>query len=739
MARFWSPTPLPIRELDAYRTRHGAGYTVFEHNSHAIEQEMTVFVPQDDAGGDPLCLKRLRLSNDGSCHRRLAITFYAEWTLGEHRENTQMHVLTEWDRQSEAIFAYNHYHFPAAERVYFAASDPPAHSISADRQDFLGRNGSLADPASLHKVYLSGRTGANLDPCAVLQIKLKLQPGESREVAFILGQADSAQHARELIAKYRGDSAVDRALERTRNWWDRTLQTVQVTTPELSIDLLANRWLLYQTLSCRIWGRSGLYQSGGAFGFRDQLQDVLALLYTTPQLAREHILLACGRQFPEGDVQHWWHPDTGVGIRSRCSDDLLWLPYAVAHYVKVTGDAELLDEQVSFIEGRLLEEDEHEVFVSPNQSSQGASVYEHCLLAIKKGMTQGAHGLPLIGSGDWNDGMNRIGKDGRGESVWLAWFLVEVLNSFSECADLCGQDADAVRFREEAKALIKTVEAQAWDGAWYLRAYCDDGTPVGSAVNEEARIDSIPQSWAAICRESDAERTIMALNSARQQLVRKTEKLVLLFTPPFDCSPMDPGYIKGYPPGVRENGGQYTHAALWLALGLVRRGDADGAAALLRLLNPIETAQEPEGVAHYKVEPYIVSADVYNLSDHVGQGGWSWYTGSAGWMYRILIEEMFGLKVRGRNLYVDPVMPSAWEKLSLRLVRGKSVYEIMVDNSARVNHGVAWVEMDGRRLGKGEAIELEERPIKHKIHVRMGVGVAHLQAESIVLAGHEAK
>ncbi|MFH1057078.1 MAG: glucoamylase family protein [Pseudomonadota bacterium] len=717
---FWSPTPHPIRELDAYRARHGAGYTVFEHNSHAIEQEMTVLVPQDDAGGDPLCLKRLRLRNDGSRRRRLSVTFYAEWTMGEHRDNTQMHIVTQFDSQARAILAFNRYHPDRSDHVSFAALTPSAHSACADRLEFLGRNGSMGGPAALRRAWLSGRTGARLDPCAALQIKLELAPGESREVTFMLGQAATVPQARALIAKYRQEAAMDEALERTRAWWDGALQAVQLTTPDLATNLMVNRWLLYQTLSCRLWGRSALYQSGGAFGFRDQLQDVLALLYSMPQMAREHILLACGRQFPEGDVQHWWHPASGVGVRTRCSDDLLWLPYAVAHYVRVTGDIELLEAQAPFLDAKVLEEGEHEVFVSPTVSSQRASVYEHCRLAIQRGLTRGPHGLPLMGTGDWNDGMNRIGQAGRGESVWLAWFLVEVLNSFGDCADMSGRNDDAERFRADAQALAATVEAQAWDGAWYLRAYDDDGVPVGSAANAEARIDSIPQSWAAICGQADSDRTARALQSAGEHLVRPDEKLVLLFTPPFESSAIDPGYIKGYPPGVRENGGQYTHAALWLALGLVRRGDGEGAAALLHLLNPIQHAREPEDVARYKVEPYVIAADVYSLRGHVGQGGWTWYTGAAGWMYRILIEEMFGLKVRSNSLAIDPTLPSAWESVSLRWARGQAVYEITVDNHQRVSRGVAWIERDGRRLEKDEVIQLEEGPVKHKITVHMG-------------------
>lgn len=729
---FWSPTPLPIRELDAYRTRHGAGYTVFEHNSHAIEQKMTVLVPQDDTGGDPLCLKRLTLRNDGLRRRRLSVTFYAEWTLGEHREDTQMHVVSQFDSQARAILAFNHYHPDCPDSVSFAAITPSAHSACADRLEFLGRNGTMADPAALHRGWLSGHTGARMDPCAALQIKLELAPGETKEVTFMLGQVASIQQARALITKYRQEAAVDEALERTRTWWERTLQAVQLTTPDLSTNLLANRWLLYQTLSCRIWGRSALYQSGGAFGFRDQLQDVLALLYSMPQVAREHILLACGRQFAQGDVQHWWHPLSGVGVRTRCSDDLLWLPYAVAHYVKVTGDTELLEAQVPFIDARVLEESEHEVFVSPTVSNQRASVYEHCRLAIARGLTQGPHGLPLMGTGDWNDGMNRIGEAGRGESVWLAWFLVEVLNSFGDCAELCGRADDAARYRADAGELAKTVEAQAWDGAWYLRAFDDEGAPVGAAANAEARIDSIPQAWAAICGQADSERTARALQSSHEHLVREDEQLVLIFTPPFDSSDVDPGYIKGYPPGVRENGGQYTHAALWLALALARRKDGDGAAALLRLLNPIEHAREPEDVARYKVEPYVMAADIYSMPARLGQGGWTWYTGAAGWMYRILLEEIFGVRVRGQRLVVDPVLPSAWETASLRYCRGEAVYEITLDNSQRVNHGVAWVEMDGRRLDAGEAIQLEEGPIKHKIQVRMGSGASNSKERAIV-------
>jgi cyclic beta-1,2-glucan synthetase len=718
---FWSPTPLPIREADAYRARHGAGYTVFEHNSHAVEQELTVFVPTDETGGDAVCLKRLRLRNDGHRLKRLSVTFYAEWTLGDHRENTRLHFVTEYDNQSRTVLAYNRYHPAYSDHVAFATLTPAPHTGTTDRTEFLGRNGSMADPSAMKRVWLSGRTGAGLDACAALQIKVDLAPGQETEVTFLLGEAASLEAARAMIAKYRRFGAVEEAMNRTQAWWDRLLGTVQVETPELSVNLLLNRWLLYQSLSCRIWGRSGFYQSGGAYGFRDQLQDMLALLHADPRLAREHIIRAAGRQFREGDVQHWWHPPTGIGIRSRCSDDLLWLPFAVEHYVNFTGDMELLNEQIPFLDARPLEADEHEVFLSPTQTIERHSLYEHCRRALERGFTRGPHGLPLIGGGDWNDGMNRVGVEGLGESVWLAWFLVTVLTSFGNLAERYGKSKDAEIYRVRASEFAAAVEKHAWDGSWYRRAYFDDQTPLGSATCEEARIDSLPQSWAVISGAADPARSKQAIASAWEHLVREDERLILLFTPPFDKAPVYPGYIKGYPPGVRENGGQYTHGALWLALAIARQGDGDRASKLLRFLNPIEQSREPEDVARYVVEPYVLAADVYRLDGHIGRGGWTWYTGSASWMYRVWIEEIFGLKVRSERLTVDPVLPSSWERISVTYRREKAVYEITIENPEGVGKGVAWVELDGRRL-EDRVIPIEERLIKHRVRVRLGTG-----------------
>ena len=716
---FWSPTAAPIREKSAYRARHGAGYSVFEHNSHGIEQELTVFVPVNASGGEPIKLQRLCLSNASARKRRLSVTWYVELVLGENRESSQMHVTTHWDEVAQALLARNPYHPEYGERVAFVAMAPEADSYGGDRTAFLGRNRSLADPVAMELTRLSGRTGAGLDPCAALRVTLELAPGETRDLTCMLGQAESVPQARQLVRSYQEDQAFANALAQTKAWWDDLLGTLEVRTPDLAADLLINRWLQYQSLSCRIWGRSAFYQSGGAFGFRDQLQDVLAFLYARPELAREQILLAASRQFTAGDVQHWWHPPSGAGIRSRISDDLLWLPYVVAHYVRTTGDSAILQTEIPFLNAPPLADDQHEVFSTPEVTAEGATLFEHCRRAVDRGLTIGPHGLPLIGTGDWNDGMNLVGAGGKGESVWLGWFLCELLQGMVEMADLLQQPALSQTYQTERAALIARVEAAGWDGEWYLRGTFDNGTPLGSATNREARIDSLPQSWAWLSGAADPARAQQALESAWRHLVRPEEGLVLLFEPPFDQADPSPGYIKGYPPGVRENGGQYTHAALWLAMAMARKGDGERAVQLLRLLNPIEHARDAAAVWHYGVEPYVVAADVYRLPGRIGQGGWSWYTGSAAWMYRAWVEEVLGLQIKGEQMRVNPVIPASWEGFSLRYRHGESVYEIEVENPHGCERGIAWVEMDGQQLAGG-MIPLERELVKHRVVVRMG-------------------
>jgi len=716
---YWTPTPSPIREETAYRARHGAGYTVFEHNSNGIEQELTVFVPVDEKGGEPIKLQRLLLRNDSSRHRKLSVTYYVEWTLGENRESSQMHVVTHWDDEVQALLARNRYHPEYGDRVAFAAINPPPESYSGNRTSFLGRNRSLGNPAAMERTGLSRLTGAGFDPCAALQVTVELAPGERAEITCMLGQAESVEEVRKRVLVYREGLALETALSQTKAWWDGLLSTIEVHTPELAADFLINRWLLYQSLSCRIWGRSAFYQSAGAFGFRDQLQDVMAFLYAYPELAREHILLAASRQFKEGDVQHWWQPPSGAGIRSRISDDHLWLPYVVAHYIKTTGDLDILRMAVPFLDAPTLEDDQHEMFFTPEVALERATLFEHCRRAVTRSMTFGPHGLPLIGTGDWNDGMNLVGAGGKGESVWLAWFMVDVLQGMAELSVLLGRPDLSQIYHRDRNALIQRVERAAWDGEWYLRATFDDGTPLGSSANEEARIDSLPQSWAWLSGAADPDRADRALESAWKHLVREDEGLVLLLTPPFDRSKPSPGYIKGYPPGVRENGGQYTHAALWFAMALARRGDGTRAAKMLRMLNPIERARDPETVWRYGLEPYVVAADVYRLPGHIGQGGWSWFTGSAAWMYRAWVEEVLGLKVRGDHMQLNPVIPGWWEGFRLRYRHGEAIYEIQVENPEGCERGVSWVEMDGQRMRNG-VIPLDRGLVKHRILVHMG-------------------
>jgi len=716
---YWTPTPSPIREETAYRARHGTGYTVFEHNSQGIEQELTVFVPVDENGGEPIKLQSLRLRNDSSRRRRLSVTYYVEWTLGENRESSQMHVVTHWDDEVKALIARNRYHPEYGERIAFAAINPPAESYTGDRTVFVGRNGSLGSPAAMERTGLSRRTGAGFDPCAALRVTVKLAPGQRAEITCMLGQAESVEEVHKWVLVYREGLALETALSQTKAWWDDLLGTIEVHTPELAADFLINRWLLYQSLSCRIWGRSAFYQSGGAFGFRDQLQDVMAFLYAYPELVRQHILLAASRQFEEGDVQHWWHPPSGAGVRSRISDDPLWLPYVITQYMRVTGDVDILHTEVPFLNGPTLEGDQHEMFFTPEVALEHATLFEHCRRAVARSMTFGPHGLPLIGAGDWNDGMNLVGAGGKGESVWLAWFMVDVLQGMAELSELLGRIDLSQSYQQDRNALIQHVERAGWDGEWYLRATFDDGTPLGSSANEEARIDSLSQSWAWLSGAADRDRADRALESAWKHLVREDEGLVLLLTPPFDRSEPSPGYIKGYPPGVRENGGQYTHAALWFAMALARRGDGTRAAKILRILNPIERARNPETVWRSGLEPYVVAADVYRLPGRIGQGGWSWYTGSAAWMYRAWVEEVLGLKVCGDHIQLNPVIPGWWEGFHLRYRHGEAIYEIQVENPEGCERGVSWVEMDGQRLRDG-VIPLDRGLVKHRILVHMG-------------------
>lgn len=713
----WTPTPAPIRELDAYRITHSQGYSRFEHNSHGIEQELLVFVPINTEGGLPLRIQRLRLSNQSPHRRRLSLTAYSEWVLGNDKEDTQMHLITEWDSESQALFAYNRFNPDFGNYLAFSTSSMTVNSFSGDRTEFIGRNRSTSSPEALKRTALSGHTGAALDPCAALQVLVEIDPGKEIEVIFTMGYAPDTTAARELILQCRDTEKINQLFSETASWWNRTLETIQVDVPDMATNFLINRWLVYQTLSCRFWGRSGFYQSSGAYGFRDQLQDTMAIAYFLPTIAREYILKAASRQFLEGDVQHWWHPQTGAGVRTRCSDDLLWLPYVTAHYVRLTGDISILEEKVPFLESDKLADDQEELFQIPTISKEAESLLEHCRRALKKGITSGPHGLPLIGSCDWNDGMNRVGIHGKGESVWLAWFLIQVMNDFADLLSLHSGSKEAGEgFRVEAKRLAEVIEATAWDGAWYRRAYFDDGTPLGSKENIEATIDSLTQSWAIISGLANPERSAIALKSTEEYLVKSKENIILLLTPPFDKMPVDPGYIKGYPPGVRENGGQYTHGSSWLAMAYARSGNGNRAVDLLRMLSPTLHTPTEEANALYRVEPYVIAADIYDLKNQVGRGGWTWYTGSASWIYRTWLEEILGFKLRGQTLSFNCVLPKEWDGFKLHYRYKSSHYDITVKNPHHISSGNLSITLDGVLLSSPE-IPLIDDAGHHTVYI----------------------
>jgi len=716
--QWWLPTARKrgetAKDAGGYRVRHGFGYSTFEHERLGVASELTLFVPPQDS----VKIIRLRLRNTGRERRRISATFYAEWTLGVFREQAAPFVVTAFDEPSGALLAHNAYHIDFGERVAFAASDAAAESWTCDRTEFIGRNGSLDQPAALGRVSLAGRARPGLDPCAALQRVIELGPGEEREIIFLLGQGSDLAEARHLIEHYRRSDDVATAYTHAVGGWRERLTRVQVHTPEPAWDTLLNGFLLYQTLSCRVWGRSAFYQSGGAYGFRDQLQDVMALVIAAPELTREHLLRAAARQFVEGDVQHWWHPPAGSGIRTKFSDDYLWLPFVTDFYVAATGDLAVLDERIPFLEGRALDAGEAEHYDHPEISNEQGTLYEHCVRAIEYGFGRmGPHGLPLMGAGDWNDGMNLVGDGGTGESVWVAWFLYLNLRQVAVIAARRGDDARAERYRAEVQRLQGAVEQHAWDGAWYLRAFFDDGTPLGSAQNDECRIDSLTQSWAVISGAADPERARQGMGAVEQQLVDRQAGLIKLFTPPFDQTAHDPGYIKGYVPGVRENGGQYTHAALWVIWAYALLGQGDRAGDLFTLINPVRHAQVD--VEQYQVEPYVVAADVYAVPPHTGRGGWTWYTGSSGWMYRLGIEMLLGLRKTGDWLTIAPCIPPGWPAYTICYQHGTTTYEIAVDNAAGVSGGVARVEVDGQVVEDGR-IRLTEDGARRQVLVVLG-------------------
>ncbi len=712
---YWSPCALPCPGAGAYTARHGFGYSVFEHNEDGIVTELTVYVDLDQ----PVKFAVLKVRNASARPRRLSATGYVEWVLGDLRTKSSMHVVTEIDPESGALLARNAYNPEFAERVAFFDVDDVTRTISGDRTEFIGRNGTLRNPAALERARLSGKVGAAMDPCAAIQIPFDLAEGSSREIIFRMGVGRGTEAASRLVQRLRKSGTARTALDAVRQYWRTTLGAVRIETPDQSLNVLCNGWLVYQTMASRLWGRSGHYQSGGAFGFRDQLQDVMALVHADPQLVRQHLLLCASRQFLEGDVQHWWHPPSGRGVRTRCSDDYLWLPLAVCRYVHCTGDSAILKEQAQFLDGRAVNPEEDSYYDMPLRSLETASLYQHCVRAILMGLRFGRHGLPLIGTGDWNDGMNLVGHQGKGESVWLGFFLHQVLTQFARLARAENDAAFAVRCEDEAVRLRRNIETHGWDGAWYRRAYFDDGTPLGSSSNAECRIDSIAQSWSVLSGAADIERSRQAMTALDQRLVRRDHALVQLLDPPFDASEMNPGYIRGYVPGVRENGGQYTHAAIWAVMAFAALNDSAKAWELLGMINPLHHGESPERTAVYKVEPYVIAADVYAVAPHTGRGGWTWYTGSAGWMYRSIVESLLGLRLTAdaqvSRLHFAPCLPVDWREFKLHYRYRETVYHVTVRQVSGADAGMT-VSLDGA-VQPDAMIPLSDDRREHQVEV----------------------
>jgi len=710
---FWSPTLLPRPGSSPYLTRHGFGYSVFEHSENGIHTELCIFVAVDE----PIKISAIRIRNDSGRKRTLSLTGYVEWVLADLHTRSKLHLTTSVD-SSGAVFVQNPYSADFSDRVAFFDVNDPQRTVTGDRMEFLGRNGSLTNPAAMTRRGLSGTTGSGLDPCAALQVSFTLAPDREREVIFTLGASGQAADARNLLLRYRSSEEARHAQEQVMQHWSRVVGAIHVTTPDTEVNVLANGWLLYQTFASRFWARSGYYQPGGAFGFRDQLQDAMAIVYSEPGLVREHLLRCAGHQFPEGDVQHWWHPPSNRGVRTHCSDDFLWLPAVVCRYIKVTGDAAILDESANFLGGRLVRPGEDSYYDLPEYSDKSASLYDHCTLAILHGLQFGEHGLPLMGSGDWNDGMNLVGIQGKGESIWLACFLYDVLRNFAGLACNRGDTEFAQRCRQEAAKLQENLEKHGWDGEWYRRAYFDDGTPLGSASSEECQIDSIAQSWSVLSEIANSERARRAMSSLDQRLVRRKEGIIQLLDPPFDKSQVDPGYIKGYVPGVRENGGQYTHAAIWAAMAFAKLGDSAKAWELFSLMNPINHCKSPESLATYKVEPYVVAADVYSVSPLTGRGGWTWYTGSAGWMYRLIMESLLGVRIEADRLYFSPCMPAEWKFYEITYRFHETNYRVRI-SASELKQSALSVSVDDVHLSEG-FVQLVDDRRDHRVEIVTG-------------------
>ncbi len=708
--RIMTPMALGRSDSGAYRVRHGFGYTVFHHEEESLDQELTVFTPLEE----PLKIWVLKLTNTMEYDRYFSLTYYVEWVLGVERDFTHPYIVSFYNNEHEYLYAKSIYNYDYRKQNAFMFSSEMITGYTGDRQEFLGRTGSVTKPENLTS-KLSCNTGAGYDPCGAIQVSVTVKPQETKTIVFCLGESENFEEIEELRRKYRDIQKAEEEREKIRQYWDELLGTIQVKTNDSAIDYMVNGWLLYQTLTCRINARAAFYQCGGAYGFRDQLQDTLSLLYSDPKIMKRQILTAASRQFEEGDVQHWWHPPTGVGVRTRITDDLLWLPYTTAAYIKATGDHEILNEKVNYIKGPILQESQHEIMFTPELSEREDNIYEHCKQTILH-TRLGTHGLPLMGGGDWNDGMNHVGIEGTGESVWLGWFFYTVISEFIPLCHLAGDGEYAKELEALQTSMQKNLEANAWDGDWYLRAFYDDGTKLGSKENDECKIDSISQSWSIISGAAQKERSHHALLSAWRHLVHEEDGISLLLSPPFDKTDHDPGYIKKYYPGIRENGGQYTHAAVWLAIAAAMDGDYPMAYTLFSMLNPVHATSKKKDAMKYEKEPYVMIADISLSAPYTGRGGWSWYTGSAGWMYQGLVKWFLGIRKEQDHLTINPATPASFGDYTVCYKAGDTEYEIHVIRTGAINYEMKEFIIDDKQVEE-QKIPLYQDGKKHYVQV----------------------
>ena len=709
----WTITPLPVREEESYTVRHGFGYSEFEHASHGIVQRLTQFVPVKGT----VKISMISLKNDGDEDRNLGITYYLNPVLGVNRKETSMHLITSQSAEG-VLMIENPYNREFADRICFIDSSVERRSVTGDRKEFFGC-GSLSSPDILKNETLTGVLGAGFDPCAAMQVNIKIKAGETQELVFLLGMAERADQAGKLAEAFKNAGKASAALLEVKKFWQEKLQTIRVNTPDPAMNIMLNGWLLYQAVSCRMWARTAFYQAGGAYGFRDQLQDSLSVLPIWPEIVKKQIIKHARHQFLQGDVLHWWHEPAGKGTRTRFSDDYLWLPYVTAEYIRATGDYEILKIEVPFLDDDVLKKYEDERYCRPRVTQETEPVFDHCIRSIEYGLRFGERGLPLMGGGDWNDGMNTVGNGGKGESVWLGWFLCTVLQKFIPICRSMEANDHADRYLQIVGDIVEAVEKNAWDGNWYKRAFFDNGSPLGSVNNRECKIDSLAQSWAVISGKGDPVRVKKALTSLEDYLVMREAGLIKLLTPPFDEGELEPGYIKSYVPGVRENGGQYTHAAAWVIIAFALTGDGDKAFELFELINPVNHARTDRECSIYKVEPYVMAADVYSVPPHVGRGGWTWYTGTASWVYKAGLEYILGFSRTADRLLINPCIPKKWSEYSIQYRYLDTDYQITVKNPMNLNKGVSLITMDGKGM-EGNAVPLINDEKTHYIEVLIG-------------------